>query len=175
MNLSWVLGKHPTGVTRLPEELNTADKHANVVSKHSFPLSAIFMDFLWQKKEEKRKERKNISLLPSTPFHTDKRFVNGFLSSLHPANFIATATLAQHLWKINKRNHLTRRETTLISVGIKRSTLPIWRQKSRACFITSNYFARSSVFVNWNLFDNRYTCNHPQRSNNPTEVDLSFS
>ena len=77
MNLSRVLGKHPTGVTRLPEGFNTADEHANVLPRNiRFPLSAIFMDFVRQKEEKER-------IFPSAPFP------NGFLSSLHPGNFIA--------------------------------------------------------------------------------------
>lgn len=86
MNLSRVLGKHPTGVTRLPEGFNTADEHANVLPRNiRFPLSAIFMDFVRQKEKkrggEEREEKERI--FPSAPFP------NGFLSSLHPGNFIA--------------------------------------------------------------------------------------
>lgn len=96
MNLSRVLGKHPTGVTRLPEGFNTADEHANVLPRNiRFPLSAIFMDFVRQKEKKKggggeRRKRENIS------FGTvSKRF--SFISS--PWKFHrATATLAHNIY-----------------------------------------------------------------------------
>lgn len=96
MNLSRVLGKHPTGVTRLPEGFNTADEHANVLPRNiRFPLSAIFMDFVRQKEKKKggggeRRKRENIS------FDTvSKRF--SFISS--PWKFHrATATLAHNIY-----------------------------------------------------------------------------